>query len=116
MTTGRYAVACRSRIRRHTSVTVHARHDDVEQDHVHVPSIDRGQRLLTRRRGKDVVAARGQNRLEKPNVRGLIIDDEDARIRRCGVAHVDPARVEEVTNLLAEGADADGLLDVSVEA
>ena len=57
-------------------VAVHARHHDVEQDEVDAALGQRGERLLTGLRAADVVAARGQHRLEQPDVRRLVVDDE----------------------------------------
>ena len=78
--------------------------------------VDRGQRLLARRRPVRTSYPRGvEDRLEQPDVRRLVVDDEHAWLRgvcrSCGAS-----QLEEVADLLGKGAHADRLLDVPVEA
>ena len=61
-------------------VAVHARHHDVEQDDVGRLLAQHVQRLLAGRGGQHPIAARAQHRVEQPDVRRLVVDDEDRRL------------------------------------
>ena len=63
-------------------VAVHAGHHDVEQDDVRPLLAQHRQRLLAGRRRQHPVPARAQHGVEQPDVRRLVVDDEDDRAHR----------------------------------
>ncbi len=71
--------------------TIHFRHHDVEQDHIHLGAITDIERIAAVARGQNVEILRHQPRFEQLHVGGNIVDDQNAR------SHVRlPSRIPEI--------------------
>ena len=68
---------------------VHARHRDVEHDHVRQRALDLGEGGAAVGRGGDVVALGGQRPLEHPPDRRVVVDEQDG-----GLGHHGESRAE----------------------
>ena len=79
---GTYRVRARALDQLRGLEAVHARHLDVEQDDREVVAQERRERLVARVREHELVAERLEDRLERDEVLGPVVDEQDVRAPR----------------------------------